>query len=129
MNMQTRVFLDTVEPMIPFLRMTKAAGARVPSQLRRFEILPSATARVQQYALGIVVPCVHCGRPIHPFRSRTKAMARGGPAGGIFLAATCRQEDSMGCSRGKAASRAMDALEARVLRRQRAASTSTEGGS
>jgi len=61
--------------------------------------------------LGVRIACASCGRPIAPFRRRRgKSAGRAERPGRLFVALTCELGDSIGCSRGQAASEAYEAL-------------------
>lgn len=62
----------------------------------RIELHGWTPAPIVRQALDFEMPCVACGRAIHPFRQR-------GENGHIFYAATCPLTVNIGCSRGGAA--------------------------
>lgn len=58
------------------------------------------------YAVAIraTMPCVSCGRDIHPIRARKAPSKREDATSGAYYAAACPIAESVGCSRGAAAS-------------------------
>lgn len=73
----------------------------------RFEVHASNTMLF--ILTAIKVPCVACGRPIHPVRARAEnddlrnPASRPPPAGHHYLAVTCPLSTKIGCSRSGAA--------------------------
>ena len=53
-------------------------------------------------ALALTMPCVACGRAIHPIRLRNPRVRRGSP-GHLYYAPCCPLDVNVGCSRGPAA--------------------------
>jgi len=50
--------------------------------------------------LAVTMPCVACGRTIHPFRDRHAPAKRGRANGHVYYAACCPLDISIRCSRG-----------------------------
>jgi hypothetical protein len=50
---------------------------------------------VQAAAVAVTMPCVACGRQVHPFRARDD--------GDVYFAATCPLDVNTACARGRAA--------------------------
>lgn len=89
---------------IPYI-VAQAANDKRDGKHSRLEL--RGPYGVQVKAAQFVVHCVSCGASIHPFRVR-----KGGRQ--AFLAVTCPLNERIGCSRGRAASNAYDAIEAIV---------------
>lgn len=53
-------------------------------------------------ALQMTIPCVACGKSIHPIRMRVGHAGRGHP-GNLYYAPCCPLNVNVGCSRGAAA--------------------------
>lgn len=51
-------------------------------------------------ALATTMPCVSCGRAIHPFRDRLGAPKHGRSHGHVYYAACCPLETNLACSHG-----------------------------
>ena len=71
----------------------------------RLELRNAAPLDIRTLALGLTMPCVACGRAIHPFRERGAAPAGRGSdqAQTVYLAVACPLAVNVGCSRGGAA--------------------------
>ena len=71
--------------------------------------------------LSATVACPSCGSRVNPFRSRRGRKPERAPekTGRLFLSATCRLQDSIGCARGSAASNEIDRLVKVILAVQR----------
>lgn len=71
--------------------------------------------------LGATVACPSCGSRVNPFRSRRGRRPERAPEkiGRLFLSATCRLQDSIGCARGSAASNEIDRLVKVILASQK----------
>jgi hypothetical protein len=70
----------------------------------RIELRDSTPFEVRLKALRLTMPCVACGRDIHPFRERQRAAKAGSSqAQAVYIAAACSPEVRPGCSRGNAA--------------------------
>lgn len=61
--------------------------------------------------LGVSIGCAACGKQISPFRQRRRGRAgRSERPSRLFLALTCPLDQSIGCSRGRAATDAYEAV-------------------
>lgn len=83
---------------------------------RRIELRtgPLDAATLQQ-ALTVECECVHCGAPIHPFRTRAKLGDRvEDRQRHVYMAVACPLNVSVGCSRGAASRNAYLAIRQRV---------------
>ncbi len=67
----------------------------------RIEMLPMSTID-RVFALAVEMPCVSCGRTIHPIRRRASPPKRG-PSKNLYYAPCCPLDVNIGCSRGSAA--------------------------
>jgi hypothetical protein len=80
---------------------------------RRLELASTCPADLRGLALQVVVPCAACGASINPL-SRRAPSGRGEDVGHVYLSVACPLEVRIGCSRGRAAKVATDAI-ARAL--------------
>jgi hypothetical protein len=69
---------------------------------KRIELATKAPPNIVSAALKMKMPCVACGRSIHPFRQRVAASKRSHHAH-VYFAAACPLETSIACSRGREA--------------------------
>jgi hypothetical protein len=77
-----------------------------PTRLERLEIDRSSLLIEQQLALlAIEMPCVTCGRMIHPVKKRKNWRT-------LYVHVTCDTTVKVGCSRSKAARVEIDAIVA-----------------
>lgn len=63
----------------------------------RIEITPP-DATTAYHLMQITMPCVACGRTMHPIRERS---VTGGGRGHLYYAAACPLDENVGCSRGQ----------------------------
>lgn len=82
----------------PYFKVTKAKRDSENSRVR-IEILPIPEPLLGQ-SLAAVMPCVRCGKSIHPFRAR-RAPNKRTNSGTVYFAAACPPPS--GCSKGGAA--------------------------
>lgn len=68
----------------------------------RIELMELPTD-LHKKAVETIMPCVACGREMHPIRERAGKSGRGHSAQNLYYAATCPLEVNMGCARGKKA--------------------------
>ncbi len=68
-----------------------------------FKTAPEEDAKL---LLALKMPCVACGKSIHPIRSRNKKLGTG-----LYFASSCSQDKSRACSRGNAAREEYDLVE------------------
>lgn len=85
--------------------------------------------QLRELALGVVVNCVACGRPISPLRARAKSQ-RSRVAGSaterrLFYAPTCPTDVNVGCSRALAAREHKDWLVREIVKQCAAAPPAT----
>jgi len=69
---------------------------------KRIELGTKAPPSAVAMALTLELPCVACGRSIHPFRQRVAASKRSHHVH-VYFAAACPLGISVGCSRGREA--------------------------
>jgi hypothetical protein len=103
---------------VPYLRTSWAHDTR-QGKHARLELLPSTPWVLQAKALQFTGSCAKCGRRINPFRSRAAERQRGRGGQGVYLATSCRLNDNIGCSRGREAAIAYDAIERLIADYQR----------
>jgi hypothetical protein len=79
----------------------------------RIELSGDAPKRIVTAALKLTMPCVACGKPVHPFRTRRKREndSRSEDVGHIYFAAACERKKDAGCGNGKAASVEYDRIK------------------
>jgi hypothetical protein len=79
---------------------------------RRIEMEASGFSGAELAEIVLLrVACAACGRAIQPFRRRRgRSAGRAERPGRLFIALTCELADSIGCSRGLAATRAYEQL-------------------
>jgi hypothetical protein len=95
-------------------------------QHRRIELDASRLSEKQfGMLLGVLVRCPACNAGVCPFRRRFgKSAGRAARPGRLFVALACPLDVNIGCSRGKAASEATEALAAAIRsHQQRSADT------
>lgn len=89
-----------VRPYIKIEKYTREGGTK--NARIRIELKGSTPTSVKARALRTTMPCVACGKKIHPFRKRS-APSKRSESGHVYYAATCPLDINLGCSRGKAA--------------------------
>jgi hypothetical protein len=95
-------------------------------ELRTNSLTDGQIAKVLTVSIG----CAACGGPISPFRRRRgKAAGRAERPGRLFIALTCELAESIGCSRGQAASEAYEALIRALQTASHEQQTLVSGGS
>jgi hypothetical protein len=65
-------------------------------QRRRIEVVAPQNPATREWLLDVLAPCVRCGLPMHPIRSRRST--------GFYYAAACPLDKNVGCSRSGEAS-------------------------
>ena len=91
-------FWPLLVPWVQIQTYDRDGGHRHPRH--RIELRAPDLDTFRAAVLGIVVPCVACGRDIHPIRARHAAHGR--PP--LYIAVSCTLHDRLGCARGAAAS-------------------------
>ena len=84
-----------IRPFVEIETYARDGGHRDPRH--RLEVHPPPELRA--LFLAVSVPCVRCGRIIHPMRAR-----QGATRGGLYLAVACELAAGYGCARGREAS-------------------------
>ena len=94
MSILTHPLWPVLRPFVTIQRYGRDTGPR--GARWRIEIGKPADGILLRQLLAIVMPCVHCGRPIHPVRLR-------GGRPGLYFAGTCGLDVTFKCSRSAAA--------------------------
>lgn len=108
---------DAFKEYLPWLRAIPAKDVRAGKHAR-LELASNTPGAVKWDAIQLYEACVSCGRHVYVFRTRASARGRNN-ASGIYLAVTCPLDVSVGCSRGRKAAEAYDAIE-RLIREHQA---------
>lgn len=101
MSFTTHPEFQAIRPFIRVIPTGKDGSVTHPRN--RIELDPKAPPDIRKLALSVTMPCVHCGKKIHPFRKRAAKNERASVPS-IYFAACCPIDVRIGCSRGKAAS-------------------------
>jgi hypothetical protein len=96
----------------PFVTVEAGTLLATGRKHRRIELRTERLSDAQiAKVLGVRVACASCGQPISPFRRRRgKSAGRAERPGRLFVALTCSLAESIGCSRGQAATEAYEHL-------------------
>ncbi len=92
--------------LAPYFTITNASRGDSAKQRVRIE-LSAMPMPLYLEAIALTMPCVECGRAIHPIRSRRgppKRATATSLCSGLYFAAACPLGVSISCSRGDAAS-------------------------
>ncbi len=86
--------------LVPHLVVSGEHSRGLNGPRHRIEVRPTAPSAVE----SIIVPCVACGQPIFPVRSRK------GSKTARFVSVTCTLDVNVACARGAAARAATNAV-------------------
>jgi hypothetical protein len=88
-----------------YVKIIPDAATKKSKKRLRIEFSRDMPQHLITAALAVTVPCVSCGKDIHPVRARVPPKTRGsGVAQGLYYAPCCPLKENLGCSRGDAAS-------------------------
>ncbi len=104
---ETRAFKHIVSA----LQVEEGAALSGGGKHHRIELICQRFSEKQiGLLLGVQIACANCGSPINPIRARNKKAGRAKRPGRLFVAVVCAQAQSVGCSKGKAATAAVARL-------------------